>query len=93
MYIGKLVYELCIIRCTYTSTRVYLCLSNMYVCVRRPSVMSDFASPWPIARQVPLSMGFPRQNTGVGCHFLLQGSSQPRDQTQLSCVAGGFFTI
>ena len=25
-------------------------------------------------------------NTGVGCHFLLQGSSQPRDQTGVSCI-------
>ena len=24
-------------------------------------------------RQAPLSMGFSRQNTGVGCHFFLQG--------------------
>ena len=35
---------------------------------------------------------FPGNDTGVGCHFLLQGSSQPRDQTQVSCIAGGFFT-
>ena len=27
----------------------------------------------------------PGKNTGVGCHFLLQGSSQPRDQTHVSC--------
>ena len=26
-----------------------------------------------------------------GCHFLLQGTSQPRDQTQVSCIAGRFF--
>ena len=32
-----------------------------------------FATPWTIAHQAPLSMGFPRQNTGVDCHFLLQG--------------------
>ena len=35
------------------------------------------------------------KNTGVGCHFLLQGSSWPRDQTYISCVccfADGFFT-
>ena len=32
-----------------------------------------FATPWTLARQAPLSMGFPRQETGVGCHFLLQG--------------------
>ena len=32
------------------------------------------------------------QNTGVGSHFLLQGSSQPRDPTQISCLADRFFT-
>ena len=36
-------------------------------------------------------------NTGVGCHSLLQGifPAQPRDQNWVSCVsffAGGFFT-
>ena len=31
-----------------------------------------FATPWTIAYQAPLSMGFPGKNTGVGCHFLLQ---------------------
>ena len=37
-------------------------------------VMSDyFVTPWTVAPQAPLSMGFPRQDTGVGCHFLLQG--------------------
>ena len=29
--------------------------------------------PWTAAHQAPPSMGFPRQNTGVGYHFLLQG--------------------
>ena len=28
----------------------------------------------------------PGKNTRVGCHFLLQGSCQPRDQTHVSCV-------
>ena len=27
---------------------------------------------WTIAHQAPLSMGFPRKNIVVGCHFLLQ---------------------
>ena len=31
------------------------------------------AAPWTVAHQDPLSMGFSRQETGVGCHFLLQG--------------------
>ena len=29
-------------------------------------------TPWTVAHQAPLSMGFSRKNTGVGCHFLLQ---------------------
>ena len=34
-----------------------------------------FATPWPGARQAPLSMEFYRQEyTGVGCHFALQGN-------------------
>ena len=33
------------------------------------------------------------KNTGVGSHTLLQGSSWPRDQTQVSHIAGRFFTI
>ena len=35
----------------------------------------------------------PDKNTGVGCHALLQGFSQPRDQTQASLTAGVFFTV
>ena len=34
------------------------------------------ATPWteePAACQAPLSKEFPSKNTGVGCHFLLQG--------------------
>ena len=35
--------------------------------------MSDSVTPQTVARQAPLSMGFSSKNTGVGCHFLLQG--------------------
>ena len=35
----------------------------------------------------------PGKNTGVGCHSFSRGSSQPRDWTQVSCIAGRFFTI
>ena len=34
----------------------------------------------------------PGQNTGIGSISLSRGSSQPRDQTQVSHIAGGFFT-
>ena len=51
------------------------------------------ATPWTVACQAPLSMGFPGKNTGVGYHFLLQGSSQPRDQTWVSHIAGRLLTV
>ena len=31
-----------------------------------------FATPWTVAHQAPLSWDSPGNNTGVGCHFLLQ---------------------
>ena len=36
------------------------------------------ATPWTVAHQAPLSMGFPRQNTGMVCHFFLQGYMQSK---------------
>ena len=33
------------------------------------------------------------KNARVGCHTSPRGSSQPRDQTQVSPIAGRFFTI
>ena len=50
------------------------------VCVCACSVVSSSVTPWSIAHQAPLSMGFsPVKNTGVSCHFLSRGSSRPRD--------------
>ena len=34
---------------------------------------------------------FPGKNTGVGCHFLLQGSSQSRGRTWVSCISRQIF--
>ena len=34
----------------------------------------------------------PDKETGVGCHFLLQGIFLPRDWTWISCTVGRFFT-
>ena len=36
-------------------------------------MFDSFAPPRTVAQQASLSMGFPRQETGVGCHFFLQG--------------------
>ena len=54
-----------------------------------------FATPWTVAHQVPLSMGFTGKNTGVGCHVLLQGVflTQGSNLCLMSpALAGGFFT-
>ena len=50
-------------------------------------------TPWIIACQTPLSLGFPRQEYWSGLPFHPPGeSSQPRDRTHICCIAGRFFT-
>ena len=51
-------------------------LVPIVVVVQSLSCVRLFSIPWTIACQAPLSMGFPGMNTAMGCHFLLQGSSQ-----------------
>ena len=55
-------------------------------------LVTQFATPWTLTRQAPLSIEFPRQENWSGLHFLLQGSSQLRNRTLVSCIAGRFFT-
>ena len=53
-----------------------------------------FAIPWTIAHQSPLSMEFSRQEYWSGQKIpFSRGSSQSMDQTQVSCIAGRFFTV
>ena len=48
-------------------------------------------TPWAVACQAPPSMGFSRILEWVAISFS-RGSSQPRNWTQVSCIAGRFFT-
>ena len=57
------------------------CPFNLLSCVDSLQPQ-ELYSPW----------NSPGQNTGVGSLSLLQGIFQPRDGTQVSCTAGGFFT-
>ena len=61
-----------------------------YWCMFSCSVMSD-CDPCGSARLLCL-WTFPDKNTGVGCHFLLQGISWPRDWSHISCIEGRFFS-
>ena len=42
-------------------------------CLVTKSYPDSFVTPWTIAHQAPLAWDSPSKNTGVGCHFLLQG--------------------
>ena len=57
------------------------------------SVMSDSVTPWTISTRLFCPWNSPGQNTGVGCHFLLQGIFPTQDQTQVSRIAGSRFTL
>ena len=55
--------------------------------------MSD-SLPWTVARQAPLSMGFPKQEHWNGLPFL-SPEDLPGPETEVTspALAGGFFTI
>ena len=55
--------------------------------------MSDFVTPWTIAHQVPLSMGFPRQEYWSGLPFISPGNHpNPGTEPAYPALAGGFST-
>ena len=64
--------------------------------LRRFSRLRLSVTPWTVkSARLLCPWEFPGKNTGVGCHFLLRGSSWPRHRTCVSCgscTAGGFFT-
>ena len=63
---------------------------KLSVCV----VVSDSKTPWTVARQAPLSMGFPRQEYWSGLPFPTPGgSSQSSDQIFISKLYVYFATI
>ena len=63
-------------------------------CVLSHSVVSDSVTPWTVARQAPLSMWILQARILEWVAMSSsKGSSQPRDRTQISHTAGGFFTI
>ena len=58
------------------------------------SVVSDSFRPLGLQpTRLLCSWDYPRKNTGIVAIPFSRASSQPRDQTWVSCIAGGFFTI
>ena len=69
--------------------------NESFSCAQLLSNVWLFVTVWTVACQAPLFMGIPDKNTGMGCHFFLQGSFWSRDQTLFStspALAGEFFT-
>ena len=68
---------------------------RMHAC-QLASALSDSASPWTVAHQAPLSMGFSRQEYWSGSPFPPPGDLPNPGIEPLSVIspalAGGFFT-
>ena len=71
-----------------------ICCYNYYlkiVVVVLVSCAPLFATPWTVAHEAPLSMGFSRQEYWSGLPFPSQITSQSGDRIQVSCIADRFF--
>ena len=73
-----------------------LCICILHVYMLSPSVMSDSATPWTVAHQAPLSMGFSRQEHHSELPFPPPGDLPDSGIEPASPVSpaltGGFFT-
>ena len=64
------------------------------MCVCKLSCVQLFATPWTVALQDPLSMGFCRQEYWGGLPFLFPGDLPNSGiEPKFPALAGGFFTI
>ena len=67
----------------YESVKVFSCSLVSDTCDPHGLKLTRLLCPW----------NSPGKNTRVGSQSLLQGSSWPRNQNWVSCIAGRFFTI
>ena len=68
-----------------------ICVSCVHVCLVAKSCLT-LATPWTVACQAPLSMGFPTRILEWIPISFSRGSSRPKYQSHVSRIAGGFFT-
>ena len=77
---------------------LFLAEDNTYIihvlcCAESLSCVQLFVSPWTVACQVPLLMGILQARILEWVAIpSSRGSSQPRNQTWVSCIEGRFFT-
>ena len=59
----------------------------------RSIVYDSFETPWTVAHQAPLSVGFPGKSIGVGCNFSSPGYlPNPGIEPMSPALANGCFT-
>ena len=92
-YAYKSVSELSIqFHCIIWFFKAILPLLNIILYVLNHCRVWLFATPWIVAHQAPLSMGILQASILKWVVMTSSmGSCQPRDQTQVSCIAEGFF--
>ena len=67
--------------------------ANELCCAESLSHAQLFVTPWTVAHQAPLSIGFPRQESWSGLPFPSPGDlPDPGIKPRLPALAGGFFT-
>jgi len=64
----------------------------MCVCAQSLSCVRFFVAPWTADWQIPVCEIFQAKILEQVAISFSRGSSWPRDQTYLSCIAGRFFT-
>ena len=62
-------------------------LGYAFVCAQSLCRVRHFLTSWTVAARLLCLWDFPGKNTGVGCHFLLQGIFPTRDRTRFSFVS------
>ena len=77
---------MCVCMCIFIHTHVHICLV---------AVVSDsFVTPWTVAHQAPLSMGFLREEYWSGLPFPSpEDLPYPGIELASPALSGGFFTI
>ena len=87
----------CVVSCSYTcdmvewmAVWVRMCVC-VCVCVLVTQLCTTLCNPMSPRLLCPWNSS--GKNTGVGCHSHSGRSSQLRDWTQVSCIAGRFFTV
>ena len=86
-----------LLQCHFTIILLDLCFSNFSYdnCDLVTRSCLTLSTPQIVVNSGPSVLSprdFPGKSTEVGYHFLLRGSSQPRDQTLASSIVGKFFT-